>query len=304
MRWSGLVVVLACSSGTDGGPIERIEYRPCALGTRVGGFAIELVAEPPPGFTSVSGKVAAGVVPAQVGELVRAAGDCRLLRKRTLFCDPACTSAETCGEDRKCIPFPANQKLGAVTVTGLVRPVRMTPTPGGLYFDTTLPQPGFAPSAPIRLQTEGGDLPAFTLRGAGVPPLTLPTQPLMLESSAPLSVSWTIASAPAARIQLTLDIDQHGSTPATLVCDTPDSGSFTIPADVITDLLTAGTSGYPQLTISRRTADSTLLPPGCVDLTVEAALTRPLQVRGHTPCTRPADCPAGLTCDIPRQTCR
>jgi hypothetical protein len=58
------------------------------------------------------------------------------------------------------------------------------------------------------------------------------------------------------------------------------------------------------VTVTRRTADSTTLSPGCAELTVEASVVRPIQITGHTPCMRDADCPAGTTCDLPAQTCR
>jgi hypothetical protein len=303
------IVVIAlfagCSAAAPPEPVPEgpMEYRPCPMGTRVGEFRIELVADPAPGFTSVSGRVATAVVPGDIPELVQSAGDCHLLRNRRLFCDPPCGPAETCGEDGLCIAYPSNTDVGAIAVSGLARPVNMRASATGRYSFTALPYPGFQPEAPIHLRAAGGQLVPFALRGAGVAPLAVPSDLQALEAAHPFAVNWTPEAVPT-RIQLTINVNQHGNTPTTLTCDVADTGETSVPADLITALLAAGTSGYPRMTLSRRTADSTTLSPGCVELTVEASVARPIQITGHTPCMRDADCPAGTTCDLPLQTCR
>jgi hypothetical protein len=307
MRRIALIALLAgCGAAASepepdpGGPLE---YRPCAPETRVGEFRIELVADPAPGFTSVGGQIAAGLVPGDVPELLQSAHDCRLFRRRRLFCDPPCGPAETCGADGRCIAYPVNQDVGAITVSGLAHDVRMRPTATSRYFYTSLPYPGFQPGASIQLRAEGGRLAPFTLRGAGVTPLVVAAELQTLEMGRAFEVTWTADSSPA-RIGVTINIDQHGTTPATLACDVADTGATSVPADLVTTLIASGTSGYPRLTISRHTADSTTLTPGCVQLTVEAAVARPLQITGHTPCMRDSDCPAGTSCNQTLQSCR
>jgi hypothetical protein len=294
-------------AGGDGGATRPFVYRSCGAGdaglagAKVGEFRVELGAS----FTAVSGSIAAGVVPGDVRDVVAEAAACRLLRKRRLACIPSCTTGFTCGEGGACIPYPENLGAGAVTVTGLARPVKMNPDPvGKRYWDTTLPHPGFEPAADIQLGAAGGELPPFALAGWGVTGLETPADALVLRPGTALALMWRAGPAGAARVQATLAIDQHGVTPATLVCDAPDSGSAEIPAALVDALIAAGASGFPTLTLTRQTVDAVTLPPGCVELVVSTTVERGLMVPGHVPCDSDTDCPGGRGCDLTRQTCR
>jgi hypothetical protein len=290
------------------GPLEPLRsYRACPQETRVGEVRIELGER----ATAVSGQIAAGVVPVQVREVVAEASGCRLLRRRQLFCDPPCAPDSTCGDNGRCLPYPDNLDAGTITVAGLARAVKMRPDPTGRrYWDTTLPHPGFHPGATIRLWASGAQLPPFSLGGFGVSPLTVDDRLLTLAPQQPLPLTWTAAAPPASaapaptRIDITLAIDQHGVTPMILVCDTEDTGRFEIPAPVISTLLAAGYSGYPSLQLSRQSADSLDLPPGCVELIVSSAAPANLTVQGHRPCRTDADCTGTPPshCLVARQT--
>ncbi|KIG12491.1 hypothetical protein DB30_01308 [Enhygromyxa salina] len=106
-----------------------------------------------------------------------------------------------------------------------------------------------------------------------------------------------------ASFYLTINVDQHGLSPATLECEGPDSGSFEVPAAVIDALLSAGVSGFPTGHAYRRTVDSTQADTGCVEFQIRAHRAATLEVGGHTPCTNDVDCPDGQTCDIMKETC-
>jgi hypothetical protein len=277
-----------------------VSYRRCPLASKVGEFLVELGER----FTAVSGSVAEAPVPVDVRELVAESGPCRLLRRRLLACDPTCTGGMTCGEAGRCLRYPDNLDAGTVGVTGLRCQVEMRPDADSRrYWNTTLPHPGYAPGVAIRLRASGAALPPFSLAGWGVAPLALDEGPLRLEPGQPLRLSWRPGEPGPARVQLDLDIDQHGVTPATLSCDAPDSGSFEVPPDLIGMLLAAGASGYPRVRVSRQTADSVDLPPGCVELIVFSAVERNLEVAGHTPCRTDADCPAPKRCNVASQRC-
>ena len=277
-----------------------VSYRRCPLASKVGEFLVELGER----FTAVSGSIAEAPVPVDVRELVAASGPCRLLRRRLLACDPACTAGMTCGEAGRCLRYPDNLDAGTVGVTGLRCQVEMRPDPVSRhYWDTTLPHPGYAPGASIRLRASGAALPPFSLAGWGVAPLVLDEGPIRLEPGQPLRVSWRPGQPGPARVQLDLDIDQHGVTPATLSCEAPDSGSFEVPADLIGMLLAAGASGYPRMRVSRQAADSADLPPGCVELIVSSAVERSLDVAGHTPCRNDLDCQTPRRCNVASQRC-
>jgi hypothetical protein len=275
--------------------------RSCPLDRKVGEFRVERTDS----FTAVSGSVAEAVVPVDVRELVVESGGCRLLRKRQLICTPTCGAGMTCGEGGRCIRYPDNLDAGTVRIAGLALPVKMQPDPAGRrYFTTGLPHPGFAEGADIQLHASGADVPAFSLAGQGVRALAVIDRPLTMEPDRPFPIDWQPGSASPVRVELTLNIDQHGLTPATLICRSDDSGRLEVPADLVGRLLAAGTSGYPQAVLSRQTVDATDLPPGCVELIVASAVQKSVTVAGHNPCRTDGDCPAGRRCDTALQSCR
>ena len=71
-------------------------------------------------------------------------------------------------------------------------------------------------------------------------------------------------------VRLNLNVDQHGVTPVTLVCDVPDTGSFTVPEKLTTALIGLGVSGFATANLYRRTTDAVTTPVGCVDLLVQS----------------------------------
>jgi hypothetical protein len=280
-------------------PAEAVPYRRCPLERKVGEFVVELDER----YTAVSGGIAEAPVPVDVREVIAEAGACRLLRRRLLACFPTCGAGMTCGVGGRCQRYPDNLDAGTVEVKGLRCQMQMRPDPTARrYSNTTLPHPGYTPGASIQLAATGADVPAFSLVGWGVAALALDEAPLRLEADQALRVSWQAQPGPT-RVQLDLEVDQHGITPVTLSCDVADSGSFEVPADLVARLLAAGVSGYPKLRVSRQTVDSRDLPPGCVELIVASPRERSLQVVGHTPCRNDTDCPAPRRCNVASQSC-
>jgi hypothetical protein len=305
--WLGLAILGACGSeqaATAREPHwkdeEPLAYGPCAAARRVGAFSVELSDL----YTAASGNVAEAVVAADVPELVRELGDCRLERQRNLFCDPPCGGGATCGEGNACVPYPENIDVGEVSLWGLAEAVHMQADASGRrYWHTKLPHPGFQTGADIHLQAEGGELTPFTLRGFGVSALETPDTTLELESEQAFDVAWTAAHASPARVLFTLSIDQHGVTPLSVVCEVGDTGSLSVPAPLVTALFDAGPSGFPSARLERRSADSTMLEHGCVEFTVRATAKLSVDVSGHMPCARDEDCLAAGRCNIETGTC-
>jgi hypothetical protein len=253
----------------------------------------------------VGGAVAAGVAPEDVPELVTQEGDCRLLRRRNLFCNPACDSDSTCGEGGRCIPRPTGLDAGTVSITGLSAPVTMMPGQIGHHYDFVgLPHPGFQPGASVLLRASGAQVAPFTLQGRGVTALEVPGDKLVLEPGKPFELKWTPGPPGPARIAIQIEIDQHGLSHASLQCDVPDQGTASIPAGLIDGLIAQGTSGFPKLTAIRRTVDAATLSNGCVELQVLNVVERSLVVPGHDPCRTDGDCPMGKTCALAIQSCR
>jgi len=257
-------------------------------------------------------------------EEVASEGDCRLLRRVNPFCDPPCAGGDVCGQDGDCHPFPLNVSAGPVEIAGTLAdpgggPVTIAPNATGGYAKTDVPLPLFEPGASVSLTAPGDVAPAFALHAVGVADLELPDETLTMTKGAPLTITWTAAQEPpagAARIYFTINVDQHGNSPATLACDVADTGSYTVPASLITQLVDLGVSGFSTFDVYRRTVDSASLDmsgwgqpgglagdTGCVELRVMSYAPGKVLVEGHVPCTKDLDCPDGQTCDKAIQTC-
>ncbi|MFN3200402.1 MAG: hypothetical protein ACE366_18535 [Bradymonadia bacterium] len=266
----------------------------CALEDRVGGFLVENQRQ----FTIVTGDVADSVLPQSVRPEKAREGDCRLLERPNLFCDPPCASGETC-DGNQCIPYPAPQDLGGVRIDGLQDCVQMQATPpGNNYFFNRLGRPGFEPGDWVNLVAEG-----LTLHGRGVAPLEESDEVWLLRRGEPLEVRWSAGNVDDAKVAITISIDQHGASPLSLHCDVADTGMTQVPAALIDRLIDGGVTGAPSGQLSRHTADSTMTEDGCVDFIVASSRARAVRVDGFTFCTMNADCPDGQTCDVPREVC-
>jgi hypothetical protein len=293
-------------SGNVGGSSSSGLNRPCTDASRVGTFAVELLEEQT--STSIAGGIRTGVLPANVWQQVATAGDCRLIVGPTLACNPACTNPQICAGQNQCIDEPRYRGVGNVTVTGLgSAPVALTyvASNASYYADAattaSLPYPPAAAGASITLTAAGGDLPGFTLAGRGVQELQFDTPPGVMRGQAP-SITWVAPAQPgASHILASLDIAHHGGVAARIECDFADDGSAEIPATLIDQLIERGTAGFPELTLTRRTVDSTTIAPGCVEFQVASVIARVVTLclsPGNciVSCSEDAECPTGQTC--------
>jgi hypothetical protein len=271
---------------------------PCESATQIGEFQVAHEDF----YAQVSGAVAEGVIPLTVLQEVESEGDCRLLQKKNPFCDPGCGAGALCDHDATCIPYPENKSVGAVTVSGLTDGELVMEPKNATYFDTNVALPLFGPGDPISLSAAGDELPGFELAAYGVPDLELASDVLTMVESQPLELTWTGAEG-AWRVYFSLNIDQHGSSPATLFCDVEDTGAFQVPAHFVDSILAMGVSGFATAHFYRRTVDSAQLDAGCVQLTVSSYVYGKLEVEGHSACNSDPDCPDGEVCDIAINTC-
>ena len=306
--WAAITATTACGAGTTGEPsggpdaggnaLSELTYAPCELNERVGEFRVDLTDS----YTGIQGKVQDGVVPGNVPELVQTVGECRLYTARVLFCDPACGSDATCGDNGTCVPYPASHSVGTVTVGGLMEAVEMTSTaPGHFYTNSgSLPHPGFATGAHIKLSASGGDYEAFELGGFGVAALEVDHESVRVERGLPLTLDWTPASSDdPTMVTLSLNVSRHGGNPIWIDCDVADTGSYTIAGDLITTIYDAGLSGFPSVIMSRRSADSISLAPGCVEFRVASEVEIPVEIPGLVSCSDDTPClPLGQTCQV------
>jgi hypothetical protein len=285
-------------SSSTGGEIDLAGD--CALDIHVGGF----LAGYEETYSAFSGSVADGVVPLNVLQQVNEDGSCRLMRRNNPFCDPGCAAGETCDFDGNCLPYPVNRDVGVVTVTGLEKDVMLEPVPPTFsYFDTQLPHPGFEPGAVITLDVAGGDFSPFSLHGIGVEMVVPTAEEIHLEADSPLDVEWTPGD-PRVTMRLQIAVDQHGTSPLAMICSVPaDTGNLTVSAELVTEFLDHGISGFPSADFYFETIDSVEIEPGCVDFAVRSHDQLRVWIAGHTPCNTTPDCPDGQVCDVPNQTC-
>ncbi len=291
------------TGGTDTGPdpetvpLDGI----CADEVHQGQFRVDANED----YAYVTGTVADGVVPATILTQMNTVGGCTIWRKENPFCDPSCDPGYTCDFDGTCLPYPSGQDLGTVTMDGLLEPVTMEPViPGYGYFFTAIPNPPWTPGGLITLTSGGGAFEVFTLHGLGPDELVPDTTDWLLSAGAPLPLTWTPpASTTRTQVRATLQIDQHGTTPATVVCWFEDDGEDEIPAEIVDDMIGLGVSGFPNGTLMRLTTDAVDVGEGCVDLWMTDSLLPTVSISGYTPCTRDDDCPEGQECNEAMERC-
>ncbi|HYP91025.1 MAG TPA: hypothetical protein VEQ59_22825 [Polyangiaceae bacterium] len=275
--------------------------------TLLGSFKIEVTADeggPTSGKTSVLGKVVSGATPASVvWEVTKTEGTCRLEKPRVPFCSPACGSA-VCVEDDVCQPYPDALSVGAVTLSGvkdagggatltLKEVAKAYQAPAGTAFA----YPPFAEGDAVHLSAAGGDLPGFELETPGVATLWLGSDASALESGKPLELAWTAAADPkASSVHLKLDVSHHGGSKGMIECDQDDTGSLTIPASLITELLGLGVAGFPTVIVTRSTTAQADVGRGVVALVVASTTEHAVTVPGVDSCTEDEQCPDGETC--------
>ncbi len=283
------------SGGSESGAYPSTTAAVCPSEERIGSFVASLAED----YTNVRGAVSSGVAPSGIPEILAEAESCTLFGPRELFCSTPCENlVEVCAGDDVCVPAPEKQSAGTVTVTGLAE--ALTIDPNGITFDYSEtfsdPFPGFDEGAEITLTADGGDFGAFRLSGTGVAPLTSTMSEVPVESGTASAISWEAGGASDAEIRIKLTVNTHGGTTGWIECTTSDSGSFEIPAELVTSLMELGFSGFPRVALSRRTVESVDLSSGCVDFTVSSEITLPVSIPGLTSCSEDTDCPDGETC--------
>ncbi len=305
-----LSVLAACTdAGDDSGtsPIDTATADQvsldgvCPLAERHGGFVLESYE----GYSIIDGSVAEGVIPITILTESTTLGDCTLWVKPNPFCDPPCENGDVCDLDDTCIAYPESQDLGTVTMTGLDVEVAMEPvSPGYSYFHTSLPHPAWQTDALVTLFTQGGAYDPVKLHGFGVADLVPTDDQWLIVEGVDLAVTWEPgAEGSRGEVAFSLNIDQHGVTPTTLKCAFEDDGEGSVPASLVDALIGAGVTGFPNGTLSRRTADRTEIGSGCMDFVASSPRGVDVRVDGFVPCTSSRDCPEGQECNLEIQIC-
>ena len=303
------VLCLSCSeAGTGEPPSDPPGFD--ASAPLVGSFAVALVAptSSTDGFTSVLGRVYDAPMPEQLAwDIAAAAQGCELRIPVAPFCDPSCGTSAVCTQEEGCVPYPAGQDLGTVTMTGLqASAIEMKPISATYQLPPAieLPHPPTDEGAPIRLQSGGGAYDPFTMEAAGIAPLELSgPESIPLDGTEPLALQWQPAKdARASRIHVKIDISHHGGLKGVIACDVEDDGAAEIEAPLIQQLIELGTAGFPTLSVIRVANGGVNIDPGLVLLAVSSRVERPLEVPGVVSCNEHEECGTGLMCATNR-TC-
>jgi hypothetical protein len=259
----------------------------------------------------VYAQVEDSVLPTSELTLVEEKNGCKMMRKENPFCNPTCESGYTCNLESECVPYPVRIEVGTIEITGTVNTHTMKPQ-SAYYWDGDAELPLFEPGAPIKATIAGSEkLAGFELHGFGVKQVELegkswdsePPPTWTLEEDTPFEFHWIPSKEDEGEIYVTLAIDEHGATPVTMYCEVEDSGSLTIPASMVNELISRGVSGFPAAYVYRRSMDHVDTALGCVDMEVSVQHEPFLAVEGHTPCFSDDDCPKGQECHLPTQTC-
>jgi len=215
-----------------------------------------------------------------------------------------------------CQPTPSKMNVGTVTVNGVasdagVNSFQLLNLSNSYHVDTSatnLAYPGFAEGDPIKITATGGDYEPFELTAQGVAPLILTNEPYNLSKDPSdaggttykeLYITWRPPRiAGVTRVQVELNISRHGGNVGSLQCDVEDTGSVTISAGQISQLVALGSiGGFSELVLTRTFSSSTPTRLGNIEFNVESSDERFVTIDGYISCEQPSDCPSGQVCN-------
>ncbi len=268
----------------------------CERGERLGSFLLILAED----YTTFRGSISNGVAANAVPEVKATSGSCELLGAPNLFCATPCESGTICAGDDTCIPTPMKISAGTVSVAGAATTISKDANGITLDYNETInePYPAFNVGDSLTLSAAGEEAPAFTLNGEGVGLMTSSAETVDVVENQDVALSWdTTGASTNSKVEIELTVNAHGGTPAWISCEADDTGSFSIPADLVQQLVDMGLSGFPRVSITRETVDSLDLSNGCVDFSVTSSLTLDVSIDGLVSCSGTEDCPNGQTCN-------
>lgn len=243
------------------------------------------------GRASLLGRFFDGATPEALPlKLAEEQGDCRLMVPALPFCSEAC-APDVCTADDVCTPYPKPQDVGALSVSGLGDALELTPKSSMfIYQPASLAYPPCAGGDPIKVTGAG-----LALDANCVTPLELSgPDPIPVKSGESVKVEWVAQAGDATRIRIGLDISHHGGKKGEIDCEVADTGSFEIPADLVTKLINLGLAGFPTINVNRVSVGSASGAPN-VSLVVTSDVTRAVDT-GVESCLDNSACKAPQTC--------
>jgi len=261
-----------------------------------------------PAYTYLSGVIRDGVTPlGYTTSQVAQDGACTLYGISVPSCTGVAGGCGTgvCVATNTCKALPTAKNAGTVTITGIgTSAMTLVNISNNYQYGGDIAYPGFAEGDTITVSTSGADYAAFTVSAKGIAPLKLSTDTYNLSKTSPLNLAWTApGSLSDARIVVTLNLSHHAGSTGLLSCEVADTGSLTISASLISQLINLGVAGFPTLTVTRTSVGWASIAPGSVAFDVSSPISRTVTVDGYVSCTSNADCTSG-TCDTDKKLCQ
>ena len=177
--------------------------------------------------------------------------DCGWLTFERATCDPNCEEMdEYCDpDDLVCKPYPSPAPAGILDLTGPSLALQWASVP---YWSQEVPPGAIAPGDTIEFAASGDATPAFSVSSTAVEPLQhgLVCDPVeLLKPGEDLQVTWTPADG--ARVRLEAIPWNHGGARDRIYCDTADTGSMTVPADIVDEFLQGSDEFHGLLILTR-----------------------------------------------------
>jgi hypothetical protein len=275
-------------------------------GVSLGSFSVGLEAASAEraASTSVLGKLYSGSYPKEEIETPIASGSgCTVYKYSLHSCiEVECSSSQRCAGNEDCRDVPRPVGVGDVSVTGFdAGPLTLSLVNNVYQYAGNITYPGIADGAALTLTASGGHYPAFTITSSGVAPMVLRANSHSASEDSPLLVEWEVGQNNAARVSIVLNLTRHGGSAGYLECDAPDSGSLTIPANLLKTLFDLGVAGFPQLVATRQTQGVVAAPGGQIALNVAAYAVQTLNIEGLCSCNDSGDC--GSCADTTKTSC-
>ena len=301
------------SPSANGGSTTPAGGTPSDANAIVGTFTVTLnpASELMDAYTSVIGKVYSGAYPSDVIETpLASSGGCTTYKFSRQSCiDVTCTGSQVCAAPDECRDVPRLVSVGKVSVAGIAPgTLALSGVNNNYQYPADIEYPGFAEGASITLSASVDFYPPFEVTTTGVAPVALAANSYLLAPGKPLALEWEPGANANANVSVVLNISKHGGSAGYLRCDTTDSGSLTIPADVLQELIDLGVAGFPALTLTRRASGETPVMGGKVALHVAAEAAPRLDVEGYCSCFNDSDCGScsdgtKTVCDSVRKLC-
>jgi len=152
-------------------------------------------------------------------------------------------------------------------------------------------------SETVTLAADADEIAPFSIATTGITALAVTTQSMALTRDNPAVLDWEAGSGDAStKMEIELNIANHGGTPAVVQCLSEDSGHFEIPVSMVNALLDLGFSGFPSVSLTRAASNTANTGYGCVDLRTQSTTVLNVDIEGLISCSDNTDCPDDQTC--------